>query len=55
MGSDAGFAYVKPDGVTKLADIKTPGKTGILYEEKNGKADEGGVIGYADGTVKVPK
>jgi hypothetical protein len=53
--TDAGFSYVRPDNITKLADIKSPAKTPILYEQKNGQPDQAGLIGYADGTVKIPK
>jgi hypothetical protein len=53
--SDTGFVYVRPDNTTKLADIKSPAKTPILYEQKDGQPDQAGLIGYADGTVKLAK
>jgi hypothetical protein len=53
-GRDSGFIYVKPDAA-RLADIPNPQKTAILFEEKNSKADETGLVGYADGKVAMPK
>jgi hypothetical protein len=50
-GKDDGFIYVKPDGVTKLSDITAGKTTGILFEEKDGQADQAGLVGYADGHV----
>lgn len=49
-GKDKGFIYVKPAG-TKLADIGNRDKTAILFEDKDGHADEKGLVGYADGHV----
>jgi hypothetical protein len=53
--TDNGFVYVQPQGVTKLSDVATPGKTAILFEQKNGQPDQDGLIGYANGNVKIPK
>jgi hypothetical protein len=53
--SDTGFTYVKPNNATKMADIQSPAKTPLLYEAKDGQPDQSGLIGFADGTVKIPK
>jgi hypothetical protein len=50
-GQDNGFVYVRPDGVGKMADITSRDKTAILFEVKDGKPDEAGLVGYADGHV----
>jgi hypothetical protein len=50
---DNGFIYQPPAGVTKLADIPTPDKAAILFESKDGKPDQTGLIGYANGQVKT--
>jgi hypothetical protein len=52
-GKDDGFMYKKPDGATKLADLANPGQTAILYEQIDGKPDSAGLIGYADGSVRL--
>jgi hypothetical protein len=54
-GLDNGFLYVKPDAAARLADLPNPAKTAILFENKNGKADEAGLVGYADGKVAMGK
>jgi len=53
-GKDNGFIYVKP-AAARLADIPNPAKTAILFEEKNGKADDAGLAGYANGKVAMGK
>jgi hypothetical protein len=53
-GKDNGFVYVKPAG-TRLADISARDKTAILFEQKDGHADEDGLTGYADGHVRMGK
>jgi hypothetical protein len=51
--SSPGFEYVKP--AEKMRDVKTPAKTAILFELKDGQRVPNGVIGYADGHVVVPQ
>jgi hypothetical protein len=53
-GLDNGFIYVKP-AAAKVSDIPHPEKTAILFEGKNGKPDEAGLVGYADGKVAMGK
>jgi hypothetical protein len=53
-GLDNGFIYVQP-AAARLADIPNPAKTAILFEGKNGNADETGLVGYADGKVAMGK
>jgi len=53
-GKDNGFVYAKP-AAARLADIANPEKTAILFEEKNGNADETGLVGYANGKVAMGK
>ena len=38
-----------------MADIPEPEKAAILFEEKNGNADEAGLVGYANGKVAMGK
>jgi hypothetical protein len=52
-GAEAGFVYVKPDGVNRLSALTSPATTPILYELKDGKPDPAGLIGYADGHIAV--
>jgi hypothetical protein len=54
-GQDNGFIYQPPTGVSKLADIPNPDKAPILFESKDGKPDQSGLIGYANGHVKPPQ
>ncbi|MGA2441069.1 MAG: hypothetical protein ABSH08_08925 [Tepidisphaeraceae bacterium] len=54
-GKDNGFIYVKPDAAARLADIRNPEKTAILFEEKDGNADQAGLVGYANGKVTMGK
>lgn len=53
-GKMPGFVYVKPPEAARLADIKAPADTPVLYELKDGKPDPAGLVGYADGHVRIP-
>lgn len=53
-GKTPGFVCVKPPEATRLAEVKSPADTPLLYELKDGQPDRTGLIGYADGHVVIP-
>ena len=48
-GDAEGFIYQKPGG--KMSDLKNPGGMPVIWEAKDGRKNDAGAIGYADGHV----